>query len=116
MPGQIQFLEGGTITRVKGFRAGATFAGIKTYVHDKLDLGLLTSQEPCTAAGTFTTNRIKSPSVMLTQRHLQGGKLRGLVVNSGIANACVGEQGMRDAQETVALLRRNASWVLSATI
>ena len=103
MPDQVRFLEGGTVTSPKKILAGATFAGIKTYTKDKLDLGILLSQEPCSAAGTFTTNRIKSPSVVLTQRQLQEGNLRALVVNSGIANACVGEQGLWDAQETVAL-------------
>ncbi len=103
MAGEIKFVEGGTITTARGFLAGATYAGLKTYAADKLDLGLILSETPCTAAGVFTTSTIKSPSVTVTQEHLAQGLVRGLVVNAGIANACVGEQGYKDAQEAASL-------------
>jgi glutamate N-acetyltransferase/amino-acid N-acetyltransferase len=103
MAGAIKFVEGGTITTARGFQAGATYAGLKTYAADKLDLGLLLSDSPCAAAGVFTTSTIRSPSVTVTQEHLAQGLVRGLVVNAGIANACVGEQGYKDAQEAAAL-------------
>ena len=99
MDGEIKFVDGGTVTTPKGFVAGATYAGIKTYAEDKLDLGLLLSDRPCSVAGMFTTSTIKSPSVRLCQERVGQGKVRGLVVNSGIANTCVGEQGYVDAQE-----------------
>ena len=102
MAGDIKFLEGGTVTTPKGFSAGATYAGIKTYAQDKLDLGLLHSSAPSSVAGVFTTSVVKSPSVSLTQERVSGGKARALVVNSGIANACVGEQGYTDAKEATA--------------
>ena len=102
MAGDIKFLEGGTVTTPKGFSAGATYAGIKTYAQDKLDLGLLYSSAPSSVAGVFTTSVVKSPSVSLTQERVSGGKARALVVNSGIANACVGEQGYTDAKEATA--------------
>ena len=97
MNGDIRYLEGGTVTSAKGYVAGATFAGLKTYAEDKLDLGILLSQEPCTVAGVFTTNRLKSHSVALTQERIALGRARAVVVDSGIANACVGEQGYKDA-------------------
>ena len=106
MAGAIEFVEGGTVTTPQGFLAGATYAGLKTYAEDKLDLGLVLSEAPCVAAGVFTTSTIRSPSVTVTQEHLTAGKVRGLVVNAGIANSCVGDQGYKDAKETAAIAAR----------
>ena len=99
MAGSISLVEGGTVTTPQGFQAGATFAGLKTYAEDKLDLGIIFSEAPCTAAGVFTTNSIRSPSVTVCQENLAKGPVRGLIVNAGIANACVGDQGYKDAQQ-----------------
>ncbi|MFQ5860257.1 MAG: bifunctional glutamate N-acetyltransferase/amino-acid acetyltransferase ArgJ [Dehalococcoidia bacterium] len=106
MASEPEFLPGGTITSAKGFVAGATFAGMKTYAEDKLDLGLLRSEGPCITVGVFTTSSVKSASLRLTQRQLAKGRVRALVVNSGIANTSVGEQGLKDAQETIELAAR----------
>ncbi len=106
MAGTMEFVEGGTVTTPRGFLAGATFAGLKTYAEDKLDLGLILSEAPCVAAGVFTTNAIKSPSVTVTQEHLAAGQVRGLVVNAGIANACVGDQGYKDAKDMAVIAGR----------
>jgi glutamate N-acetyltransferase/amino-acid N-acetyltransferase len=103
MAGAIDPLEGGTVTSVQGFLAGATYAGLKTYAEDKLDLSLLLSEAPCVSAGVFTTSTIISPGVRVTQEHLARGPVRGLVVNAGIANTCIGEQGYKDAEEMTAL-------------
>ena len=103
MAASTKSVEGGTITTARGFQAGATYAGLKTYAEDKLDLGLVLSEAPCVAAGVFTTNTIKSPSVTVTQEHLAKGTTRGLVVNAGIANTCVGDQGYKDAKEMTVL-------------
>jgi len=107
MAEEITLIEGGNVTSPQGFKAGATYAGIKTYAEDKLDLGLLLSEQPCTAAGVFTTNKVKSPSVVYTQEQLGKGKLRAVVANSGVANCMVGEPGMTDARETVELAARH---------
>lgn len=106
MAGAMELVEGGTVTTPRGFLAGATYAGLKTYAEDKLDLGLILSEAPCIAAGVFTTNTIKSPSVTVTQEHLSAGQVRGLVVNAGIANACVGDQGYKDAKEMATIAGR----------
>ena len=103
MTSEINWLEGGTITSPKGFTAGATYSGIRTYTEDKLDLGILCSESVCTVAGTFTKNMVKSPSVVLDQKRVATGRAQAVVINSGIANACVGEQGMTDAIEMAAL-------------
>ena len=104
MPSVIQTLEDGTVTAPKGFSSGATYAGLKTYAEDKLDLGIIASEAPCSAAGVFTTSTIKSATVTVNQEHLAQGLIRGLVVNAGIANTCVGEQGYKDAQEMTELV------------
>ena len=99
MSRKVQFIPGGTVTTPAGFQAGATFAGIKTYAQDKLDVGLLYATSSCTCAAVFTTNRIQSPSVVLTRERVQRGAVRAAVVNSGIANVLVGKQGYKDAVE-----------------
>ena len=84
-------------TEPLGFRAGAARAGVKTGVADRLDVGLIVSDRPCTAAGVFTTNQVIAAPCLVTRRHLEGGTLRAIVANSGIANACTGDEGDRAA-------------------
>ena len=100
MAGAIEFVDGGTVTTPQGFMAGATYAGLKTFAEDKLDLAILFSELPCATAGVFTTSTVRSPGVTVDKERLaQGIPMRGLIVNAGIANACVGEQGYIDAIE-----------------
>src|SRR2546428_4632132 len=87
----------------KGFRAGAAKAGVKTGVADRLDVGLIVSDRPCVAAGVFTTNQVIAAPCVVTRSHLEHGSLRGIVANSGIANACTGEQGDGAAVEMARL-------------
>ena len=98
---KIKLIASGSITAPHGFRAGATCAGIKK--KDGLDLGILFSEVPCATAALFTTNRIKAASVVLCQQRLQSGRAVAVVVNSGCANACTGEQGLADAAEMAKL-------------
>ena len=104
MAGPINHVEGGTITTAKGFKAGGTYVGIKTFTEDKMDMGLLLSDTTCAAAGVFTKSALVSPSVTVNRETMAaGGPIRGMVVNSGIANAGVGEQGYTDAKEMAAV-------------
>jgi glutamate N-acetyltransferase/amino-acid N-acetyltransferase len=66
-----------------------------------LDLTVLAAESPATAAGLFTTNLAQAAPVTVSRRHLQqtGGRARGVVVNSGCANACTGDQGLADAAQ-----------------
>jgi glutamate N-acetyltransferase/amino-acid N-acetyltransferase len=80
-----------------GFTAGAAMAGVKTGVAERLDVGLIVSDRPCVAAGVFTTNQVIAAPCIVTRKHLAHGPLRAIAVNSGIANACTGEQGDTDA-------------------
>jgi glutamate N-acetyltransferase/amino-acid N-acetyltransferase len=107
--GGLQPLPGGGVTSPQGFVAGAAYAGIKTFAKDKMDLGILLSERPCVSAGTYTLNKFVSPSVTLTRQLVDAGNVRGVFVSSGIANAGVGEQGMVDAQEAVALAAEHVS-------
>ena len=101
----------GTATSPRGFLAGAVASGIK--YHRELDLGILYSEEPCVAAGVFTTNAIKAAPIALSQRQLQGRSAQAIVVNSGCANACTGDSGVTDAGEIVSLVAEKLGLPLS---
>ena len=94
--GNIDFIDGGTVTSPEGFFAGATCSGIKK---DKksFDLGILCSEALCVTTGIFTTSNIKSAPVELCQEKLKEGRAQAVVANSGCSNAYTGEQGMADA-------------------
>jgi glutamate N-acetyltransferase / amino-acid N-acetyltransferase len=82
---------------VLGFTAGAAAAGVRDGKPSRLDVALIVSDRPCAAAGVFTTNQVIAAPCVVTRSHLNRGKLRAIVVNSGNANACTAEQGERDA-------------------
>lgn len=88
-----------TLTSVKGVRAAGVKAGIKASGNP--DVGLLVSDVPMAGWGLLTQNHYAAAPVLVTKRHLErsGGLVRAVVVNSGNANACTGEQGERDAVE-----------------
>ena len=89
---------GGGVTTPQGFRAAGVSAGIKSR---GLDLALLVSDPPATAAAVFTVNRAQAAPVLVSREHLQrsGGTARAIVVNSGCANACTGDEGVRVARD-----------------
>ena len=97
--------ENGGITSPKGFRAAGIASGIKK--GKALDLSLILADGPCTAAGVFTTNRVKAHPVLDSSEKLKRSRhTRGILVNSGCANACTGPQGMRDLERILAGLSR----------
>ena len=86
------------VTFARGFVAGAVAAGVKHEGTARLDLAVVASTvEHCHAAGVFTTNQVIAAPCVVTKKHAARGHLRGVVVNSGNANACTGPQGERDA-------------------
>jgi glutamate N-acetyltransferase / amino-acid N-acetyltransferase len=90
------------VTVAKEFRAAGVSCGIKAVKgNGALDLALLVSETPATAAAVFTTNLAKAAPVLVSLEHLKrsGGIARAIVVNSGCANACTGEDGMQVARE-----------------
>jgi glutamate N-acetyltransferase/amino-acid N-acetyltransferase len=82
----------------KGFRASAVKAGIKP--SGNLDLAILAADGPCTAAGTFTTNRIAAAPVQWDRKLLPSGRVRAIVVNAGNANAATGAEGLANTRAT----------------
>ena len=99
----IQLIHRGGVSSAKGFTAGGTYAGIKSAGEDVLDLGIVLSDLPANVAGTFTSNKVVSPSVTLSKRRAAAGTARAIVANSGCANCSVGNQGLVDAEEMTAL-------------
>jgi glutamate N-acetyltransferase / amino-acid N-acetyltransferase len=81
----------------RGFSAAGVYSGIKT--RPTPDIGLLVCDDLASAAAVFTTNKVCAAPVHLGRRHVASGRLRGVVVNSGNANACTGKQGEADAME-----------------
>ncbi|MHB1688209.1 MAG: bifunctional glutamate N-acetyltransferase/amino-acid acetyltransferase ArgJ [Ignavibacteriaceae bacterium] len=90
-----QFIDNGSVTSSKGFKAAGIFCGIKKR---KKDLALIYSEQPCTVAGTFTLNKVKAAPLIISQNVVKLGKnVKAILVNSGNANACTGETGYDDA-------------------
>lgn len=85
-----------TITAPLGFRAGAAACGIKQ--SGALDLGLLVADRLSSAAAVFTTNQFCGAPIVVGREHMQGGKLRAVVVNSGCSNVATGDRGVAHAR------------------
>jgi glutamate N-acetyltransferase / amino-acid N-acetyltransferase len=111
-------IDGG-ITAPKGFVTAGVAAGIKK--SGALDLAIVVSTAPASAAGVFTTNQATAAPVIVSREHLEstGGRARAVVVNSGCANACTGPAGMQVARmmcvETARALEFEAEEVLVAS-
>ena len=94
----MEIITGG-VTAATGFEAASTAAGIK--YQDRTDMALVYSQAPCVAAGTFTTNVVKAAPVKWDRQVIESGiPVQAVIVNSGIANACTGEEGFGYCKET----------------
>src|SRR6266849_6321383 len=101
MAATVSTIPGGVTTPL-GFRAAAVSAGIKA--NRGLDLALLVSDAPAHAAAVFTTNLALAAPVVVSREHLarSGGTARAVIVNSGCANACTGDEGMQAARDMAA--------------
>jgi glutamate N-acetyltransferase/amino-acid N-acetyltransferase len=90
-------IQGG-LTAPAGFRAAGVACGIKT--SGARDLAILAADKPAAAAGVFTTNLAQAAPVLVSREHLSrsGGQSAAVVVNSGCANACTGEDGLAHAR------------------
>ncbi|MBP1992659.1 bifunctional glutamate N-acetyltransferase/amino-acid acetyltransferase ArgJ [Paenibacillus eucommiae] len=87
----------GSVTTPKGFRAGGLHCGLKKV--ERHDLGAIVCEVPATAAGVYTLNAFQAAPLRVTQESIAAsGKLQAMVVNSGNANACTGQQGEDDAR------------------
>lgn len=86
----------------KGFQASGVASGIKK--NGKKDLGLIFSRAPARVAAVFTKNRGQAAPVLLDKERIRRGVCRAIVVNSGNANCCTGDQGIRDAKTIAAFV------------
>jgi glutamate N-acetyltransferase/amino-acid N-acetyltransferase len=87
----------------KGFRAGGIWCGIKADSR-KRDLALIYSERPCVSAAMFTTNAVKGASLLVTREHVSAGSLHAIIANSGNANTCTGDAGVKAARRMAALV------------
>ncbi len=85
----------------QGFQAAGVYSGVKRST-DKLDLSLFVSDRPAVAAGVFTQNLVQGAPVKLNRKRTPSDSVRAVVINSGVANACTGAQGEKDAHSMAA--------------
>ncbi len=101
----IKIIEGG-VTAAKGFKAAYTEAGVK-YANRK-DMAMVFSETPCVSAGTFTSNVVKAACVQWDMKIVKSDKpMHGMVINTGIANACTGKEGFDACEATAKAMSEN---------
>ena len=83
----MKWIEGG-VCAAKGFTASGVHAGVKTKNPEKKDLALIVSDCDCAAAAVYTKNVVKAAPLIVTKKHLENGRARAIIANSGNANAC----------------------------
>ncbi len=95
----MQINENGSVTSPKGFQAGAVAAGIK--YKERLDLTVVYSETDCSGTAVFTQNQVVAAPVIVDRSTLQANnsKIRAVVANAGIANACTGGPGLDNARQ-----------------
>lgn len=98
----MKIIDGG-VTAAKGFKAAGTRAGIREGKTNK-DMAMIYSEVPAAVAGTFTRNVVKAAPVLWDIKVCEGGVAQAVVVNSGIANACTGDEGYQNAVDTAKLV------------
>ncbi len=96
----------GGITAPAGFRAAGIAAGIKA--SGAPDIALIVADAPAAGAALFTTNQVQAAPVVVSRAHLEQsrGAVRAVIVNSGCANACTGDQGLETAKAMTAEIAR----------
>ncbi len=86
-----------TLTDLKGVKAAGVSCGLKE--DNKLDLALIVFEKPVSAVAMFTKNTVRAAPVIISQRYLEKyGLIQAVIINSGQANACTGERGLKDAE------------------
>ncbi len=107
----------GGLSVVRGVRAAGVACGLKR--SGAPDLALVVSERPATVAATFTTNRVQAAPIQVSRRNLRGGRFAAILLNSGNANACTGQRGLRDAEamvrEAAGILKRPAGQMFVAS-
>ncbi len=92
------YIPNGSITSVSGIKATGIHSGLK---RKRKDLALIFSDYPCTVAGTFTLNKVQAAPLQISKKIIKtDNKVKAILINSGNANACTGEQGIADAKQS----------------
>ena len=91
----MKVINNGTITDVKGFKATGMTAGLKK--SGRKDLALIYSEEKAVAAAVFTQNLVKAAPILLNMKNIKSENIQAIIINSGNANACTGEEGYQNA-------------------
>ncbi|MBM3278402.1 MAG: bifunctional glutamate N-acetyltransferase/amino-acid acetyltransferase ArgJ [Candidatus Handelsmanbacteria bacterium] len=111
----MKVIDQGNATTPKGYQAAGIHVGVKPG-STKKDLALVYSAQPASAAAVYTTNRVQAAPIQVDREHLQDGKARAVVLNSGNANACTGALGLENARrmcrQTAATLKLKTEEVL----
>ncbi len=116
----MKIIQDGNATSAKGFLAAGVKAGIKA--SGNYDMALIYSEVPAVAAGAFTRNAVRAAPVTLSELHVKSDNVQAIIVNSGNANACTGDEGYRNAENMCKLvagrlnLQQNAVLVASTGI
>ncbi|MBX0358081.1 bifunctional ornithine acetyltransferase/N-acetylglutamate synthase [Halobacillus sp. Nhm2S1] len=93
----IEKVADGSILTPKGYKAGGVHSGLR---YRKKDFALLMSDRPASAAAVYTQSHFQAPPLKVTQESIaEQGKIQSVVINSAVANACTGEQGLANAYE-----------------
>ncbi len=100
----LNFIDGG-VCAAQGFRAAGIHVGVKTHAAWKKDVALIVSDTDCAAAAVFTKNVVKAAPIHVNLAHLQDGRARAIIANSGNANACA-PQGEENAERMCAAAAR----------
>ena len=92
-----KFIDGG-VTSPQGFQSSGIHCGLKKN-KNKNDLALIYSEIPCNAAAVYTTNVVKGAPIVVTKKHLDDNKAQAVIINSGNANTCTGDDGISKAKK-----------------
>ncbi|BCZ44964.1 arginine biosynthesis bifunctional protein ArgJ [Clostridium gelidum] len=93
---------GGGVTAPNGFLASGIYCGLKKSNLQK-DLALIYSEVPAAAAGMYTKNKVKGAPIYITKEHLTNKKAQAIIINSGNANTCNGDDGLHKAEKMTSL-------------
>ncbi|MDR3278694.1 MAG: bifunctional ornithine acetyltransferase/N-acetylglutamate synthase, partial [Oscillospiraceae bacterium] len=104
----MKFMDGG-VCAAQGFTAAGIHVGVKTNNPNKKDVALIASDTDCAAAAVYTKNIVKAAPLLVTRAHLQNGRARAVIANSGNANACT-----PDGEENAARMCKAAASALGA--
>ena len=97
----IKYIDGG-VTAPSGFLASGIYCGLKKSNLQK-DLALIYSEVPAAAAGMYTKNKVKGAPIYITKEHLTNKKAQAIIINSGNANTCNGDDGLHKAEKMTCL-------------